>query len=65
MTEGPQLLSAADCFIAQMRICDPRVSIVRDGHEPNEAKEQRPCLRRLGVVRVCGPRKLFAYKRGR
>jgi hypothetical protein len=25
-----------------MRICDPRVRIVRDGHEPNEAEEQRP-----------------------
>jgi hypothetical protein len=36
-------MSAAECFIAQMRICDPRVGIVRDGHEPNEAEEQRPC----------------------
>jgi hypothetical protein len=26
-----------------MHICDPRVRIVRDGHEPNEAEEQRPC----------------------
>ena len=36
-------MSAAEWFIAQMRICDPRVRIVRDGHEPNEAEEQRPC----------------------
>src|SRR5262245_57295054 len=34
--------SAAECLIAQMRICDPRIRIVRDGHEPNEAEEQRP-----------------------
>jgi hypothetical protein len=38
-----ELHSAAECFIAQMRIYDPRVRIVRDGHEPNEAEEQRPC----------------------
>src|SRR6266436_944370 len=38
-----ELHSAAECFIAQMRICDLRVRIVRDGHEPNEAEEQRPC----------------------
>ena len=37
-----ELHSAAECFIAQMRICDLRVRIVRDGHEPNEAEEQRP-----------------------
>jgi hypothetical protein len=37
-----ELHSAAECFITQMRICDLRVRIVRDGHEPNEAKEQRP-----------------------
>src|ERR1700730_9123471 len=38
-----ELHSAAECFIAQMRICDLRVRIVRDGHEPNEAEEERPC----------------------
>jgi hypothetical protein len=37
-----ELHSAAECFVAQMRICDLRVRIVRDGHEPNEAEEQRP-----------------------
>lgn len=37
-----ELHSAAECFIVQMRICDLRVRIVRDGHEPNEAEEQRP-----------------------
>jgi hypothetical protein len=37
-----ELHSAAECFIAQIRICDLRVRIVRDGHEPNEAEEQRP-----------------------
>src|SRR5271154_6772258 len=30
-------LSAAEGFVAQLRICDPRLRIVRDGHEPNEA----------------------------
>ena len=57
MTEGPQLLSAAECFIAQMRICDPRVSIVRDGHEPNEAEEQRPCRVPIEPVHVIPPPK--------
>jgi hypothetical protein len=38
-----ELHSAAECFIAQMRIYDLRVRIVCDGHEPNEAEEQRPC----------------------
>jgi hypothetical protein len=27
----------------QLRIRDPRVWFIRDGHEPNEAEEQRPC----------------------
>ena len=37
-----ELHSAAERFIAEMRIRDLRVRIVRDGHEPNEAEEQRP-----------------------
>ena len=47
-----ELLSAAECFIAQMRICDLRVRIVRDGHEPNEAEEQRPCCVPIEPVHV-------------
>src|ERR1700726_4366241 len=47
-----ELHSAAECFIAQMRICDLRVRIVRDGHEPNEAEEQRPCCVPIEPVHV-------------
>jgi hypothetical protein len=35
-----------------MRICDLRVRIVRDGHEPNEAEEQRPCCVPIEPVHV-------------
>jgi hypothetical protein len=49
---GVELHSAAECFIAQMRICDLRVRIVRDGHEPNEAEEQRPCYVPIEPVHV-------------
>src|SRR6478735_3932166 len=35
-----------------MRICDPRVGIVRDGHEPNEAEKQRPCCMPIKPVHV-------------
>jgi hypothetical protein len=49
---GVELHSAAECFIAQMRICDLRVRIVRDGHEPNEAEEQRPCCVPIEPVHV-------------
>ena len=47
-----ELRSAAECFIAQMRICDLRVRIVRDGHEPNEAEEERPCCVPIEPVHV-------------
>ena len=47
-----ELHSAAECFIAQMRICDLRVRIMRDGHEPNEAEEQRPCCVPIEPVHV-------------
>src|SRR6267142_451681 len=47
-----ELHSAAECFIAQMRICDLRVRILRDGHEPNEAEEQRPCCVPIEPVHV-------------
>src|SRR6267142_986018 len=47
-----ELHSAAECFIAQMRICDLRVGIVRGGHEPNEAEEQRPCCVPIEPVHV-------------
>src|ERR1700687_4357732 len=47
-----ELISAAECFIAQMRICDLRVRIVCDGHEPNEAEEQRPCCVPIEPVHV-------------
>jgi len=47
-----ELHSAAECFIAQMRICDLRVRVVRDGHEPNEAEEQRPCCVPIDPVHV-------------
>jgi hypothetical protein len=47
-----ELHSAAECFIAQMRIRDLRVRIVRDGHEPNEAEEQRPCCVPIEPVHV-------------
>jgi len=40
-----------------MRIRDPRVGIVRDGHEPNEAEEQRPCRVPIEPVHVVSPRK--------
>ena len=43
-------LSAAEGLIAQMRIRNPRVGMARDGHEPNEAEEQRP--RRVPVKPV-------------
>src|SRR5258705_3653501 len=46
------LHSAAECFIARMRVCDLRVRIVRDGHEPNEAEEQRPCRVPIEPVHV-------------
>jgi hypothetical protein len=52
-----ELDSAAECLIAQMRIRDPRVGIVRDGHEPNEAEEQRPCRVPIEPVHVVSPRK--------
>ena len=35
-----------------MRVCDLRVRIVRDGHEPNEAEEQRPCCVPIEPVHV-------------
>ena len=35
-----------------MRICDLRVRIVRGGHEPNEAEEQRPCCVPIEPVHV-------------
>src|SRR5467141_5255377 len=35
-----------------MRICDLRVRIVRDGHKPNEAEEQRPCCVPIEPVHV-------------
>ncbi len=47
-----ELHSAAECFIAQMRICDLRIRIVRDGHKPNEAEEQRPCCVPIEPVHV-------------
>jgi hypothetical protein len=47
-----ELHSAAECFIAQMRIYDLRVRIVRDGHEPNKAEEQRPCRVPIEPVHV-------------
>jgi hypothetical protein len=47
-----ELHSAAECFIAQMRICNLRVRIMRDGHEPNEAEEQRPCCVPIEPVHV-------------
>jgi hypothetical protein len=47
-----ELHSAAECFITQMRICDLRVRIVRDGHEPNETEEQRPCCVPIEPVHV-------------
>src|SRR6266436_1063969 len=47
-----ELHSAAECFIPQMRICNLRVRIVRDGHEPNEAEEQRPCCVPIEPVHV-------------
>src|SRR5258708_23115743 len=37
-----ELHSAAERLIAEVRIRDLRVRMVRDGHEPNEAEEQRP-----------------------
>jgi len=40
-----------------MRVCDLRVRIVRDGHEPNEAEEQRPCRVPIEPVHVVSPRK--------
>jgi hypothetical protein len=40
-----------------MRICDPRVGIARDGHEPNDAEEQRPCRVPIEPVHVISPRK--------
>jgi hypothetical protein len=49
--------SAAECFIAQMRIGDPRVRILGDGHEPNQAEEQRPCGVPIKPVHVCFPRR--------
>src|SRR5437879_5947078 len=50
-------VSAAECFIAQMRIRDPCVGVARDGHEPNEAKEQRPCGVPVEPVHVTSSRK--------
>src|SRR5713101_3304755 len=47
-----ELHSAAECFIAQMRIRDLRVRIVRDGHEPNKAEEERPCCVPIEPVHV-------------
>src|SRR5713101_7294408 len=47
-----ELHSAAECFVAQMRIRDLRVRILRDGHEPNEAEEQRPCCVPIEPVHV-------------
>src|SRR5229473_4058210 len=35
-----------------MRVCDLRIRIVRDGHEPNEAEEQRPCRVPIEPVHV-------------
>ena len=35
-----------------MRICDLRVRIVRNGHEPNKAEEQRPCCVPIEPVHV-------------
>jgi hypothetical protein len=40
-----------------MRICDPCVGIVRDGHEPNDAEEQRPRGVPIEPVHVISPRK--------
>lgn len=40
-----------------MRIRDPRVGIVRDGHEPNDAEEQRPCRVPIEPVHMVSPRK--------
>jgi hypothetical protein len=39
-----------------MRIRDPRVGIVCDGHEPNEAEKQRPCRVPIEPVHVVSPR---------
>jgi hypothetical protein len=50
--DDAELHSAAECFIAQMRIYDLRVRIVRDGHEPNKAEEQRPCRVPIEPVHV-------------
>jgi hypothetical protein len=47
-----ELHSAAECFIAQMRI-----RIVRDGHKPNEAEEQRPCCVPIEPVHVISSQK--------
>src|ERR1700704_6957480 len=47
-----ELRSAAERFIAEMRIRDLRIRIVRDGHEPNEAEEQRPCCVPIEPVHV-------------
>jgi hypothetical protein len=47
-----ELHSAAERFIAQMLICDPRARIVRNGHEPNEAEKQRPCCVPIEPVHV-------------
>src|ERR1700730_17063537 len=47
-----ELRSAAERFIAEMRIRDLRIRIVRDGHEPNEAEEQRPCCVPIDPVHV-------------
>jgi hypothetical protein len=44
--------SAAECFIARMCIRDLYVGIVRDGHEPHEAEEQRPCCVPIDPVHV-------------
>src|ERR1700730_15782297 len=43
-------LSTAEGLITQMRIRNPRIGMARDGHEPNEAEEQRP--RRVPVKPV-------------
>src|SRR5205085_5141217 len=42
----------AEGFIAQMRVRNRRLVIVRDGHEPNEAEEQRPCCVPIDPVHV-------------
>ena len=52
-----------------MRIRNPRVGVVRDGHEPNEAEEQRPCRVPINPVHVIflaeRRRELQAYQNSR